>query len=313
MNLIFAGTPEFAVPSLKILIETGHTLRAVFTQPDRPAGRGRKLTASPIKIAAEHHGIALYQPENLKDDSWLDVIKNTQADAIIVAAYGMILPQSWLELPRFGCINIHPSLLPIWRGATPIQSAILNGDSTTGVSIMRLELAMDSGPILLQEEMPLDSNINSGDLHNLLAQRAAVCLLKTLDALVNNSLSATPQTHSLATYCKKIIKADGLINWSNDAVKIHNQIRGLNPWPIASTTLFNQTLRLGSSTIIAEDSTHSPGTIIAFSAQGLDVAAGKHILRLNSMQLPGGKMLNCHDFYNAKRNIIKPEGMKLGG
>lgn len=312
MNLIFAGTPEFALPSLKMLIEAGHTLDAVFTQPDRPAGRGRKLTASPVKVTAEHHGIAVYQPEHLKDDSWLEVIKNIQPDAIIVAAYGLILPQSWLELPRFGCINIHPSLLPNWRGATPIQTAILNGDTVTGVSIMQLELAMDSGPILFQEEIALDHNINSGELHDLLANKGAICLLKTLDALSNNSISATPQEHSRATYCKKIVKADGLINWSQTATEIHNQIRGLNPWPIASTTLLNQTLRLGSSTIITENSHHLPGTIVAFSAQGLDIATGKHILRLNNMQLPGGKMLSCQDFYNAKRDIIKAEEMQLG-
>lgn len=304
MKLIFAGTPDFAVPALSHLIHSKHEIIAVLTQPDRPAGRGKKLQASPVKLLAQDHDLTLWQPESLKEKDIQAQIINLNADAIIVVAYGLMIPSPLLRTTPLGCINIHPSLLPKWRGPTPIQTSLLNGDTVTGVTIMQLDEGMDTGPILSQHQYTIPKQSNSQQLHDTLSELGAQQLITTLENFSNGKLTPQPQQHQAATTTKKIQKADGQINWHQNANQIHHQIRAYNPWPICFTDINQQRLRIFEAEIIDQTTSASPGTVIDFTADGLNIACQTGVLRVTRVQLPGAKQSTIKDFYNAQKKRI---------
>ena len=291
MKVVFAGTPEFAVPVLEKLINSSIDVIAVYTQPDRPAGRGKKLQASPVKVFALLHNIPIYQPEKLTDV--------VACDAMVVVGYGLLLPERVLQAPRYGCINVHPSLLPKWRGATPVQQAIAAGDATTGVSVMKLDKGMDSGPIYAQEEYVMTGSETSGELYHYLFERGAELLVDVL--LRIDHLEAQAQDHDKATYTGKIKKEDARINWSESAEKIAQKIRAYNPWPVAFTELNQERIRIFSASIMSHVEA-SPGVILALNKQGLDVATSDGVLRISELQMPGKKVMRAKDFANAYKD-----------
>ena len=304
LKLIFAGTPEFSATALAALVDSPHQVIAVYTQPDRPAGRGLKLTYSPVKQLALDRKLPLFQPSTLKDPAEQEKLAALKADAMIVAAYGLILPAAVLSAPRLGCINIHPSLLPRWRGATPIQRTILAGDSRTGVSIMKMEEGVDSGPVLLKAEYTLKTDETSESLHQRLAELGATTLLKTLDRYAEGSLSPQPQDPAKATHAPKITKEEARIDWNKPALELERLVRAFYPWPIAYTLFQDETLRIHSALALPQLSPAKPGTIVAAEAEGLDVATGKGLLRLRRIQAPGGRVLAIADFLNARQKDL---------
>ena len=308
MKLVFAGTPEFAVPPLKQLIASKHCIEMVLTQPDRPAGRGRQSRASAIKQIAMQHDLTVWQPGSLKNPEIQQSILDLQADAIIVVAYGLMRPPALLTQPRFGCINIHPSLLPRWRGPTPIQTSLLHGDTETGVSIMRLDEGMDTGPIYAQCHYPIPPDSTSEDLHDTLAKLGAEQLIQTLNQLAQEPIQPYPQNDEQATLTRKIKKTDGLIHWEQNATTIANQIRAFTPWPVCYTHINNQTVRIWEAHALVDGNEKKchPGTVINFTKHGLDIACADGALRITQLQLPGSKRALAIDFYNAQKNRITP-------
>ena len=300
MNILFAGTPVFAVPSLEALIKSQHHVTAVYTQPDRPAGRGQKLTASPVKILAEQYGLPVYQPASLRDPAAQDILKALAPDIMVVVAYGLLLPQAVLDSPRFGCINIHPSLLPRWRGAAPIQRTILAGDQRTGVAIMQLDAGMDTGPILLLQETDVSSAETSGQLHDRLSEMGASLLLEALEGIQKGTLVGVPQSVEGVTHAAKITKAEAQLNWNLSALALQHCVCGYNPVPVSYTTYKNQVLRIWEAECVSESRNAgvSPGFIIEASRNGIKVGTGKGILSLLKVQLPGGKPITAAEFLN---------------
>ena len=309
MRIIFAGTPDFAAESLKALLHSGHDICAVYTQPDRPAGRGRKLTPSPVKQVALDHQIPVEQPLNFKQQDSLNQLASYQADLMIVVAYGLLLPQAVLDTPRLGCINVHASLLPRWRGAAPIQRAILAGDKETGVGIMKMEAGLDTGPVLLEARCAIDANDNAQSLHDKLAELGAATLLESLVDIEQRLQHAIPQDDSQMTYATKLQKQEAVIDWQHSAVQILRQVNAFNPWPVAQTLLNGEVLRIWQAELIPEQSTAQPGTIIAVSKQGIDVATTDGSLRITQLQMPGKRAMQVQDFLNA--NSIDT-GVELG-
>ncbi|WP_445372784.1 methionyl-tRNA formyltransferase [Methylomonas sp. HW2-6] len=298
MKIVFAGTPEFAVPTLQTLIDSPHEVVAAYTQPDRPAGRGRKLTASPIKDLALTAGIPVAQPENFKTAEAIQALADLKPELLVVVAYGLILPQAVLDIPKFGCINVHGSLLPRWRGAAPIHRAVMAGDAKTGVTIMKVVKKLDAGDMLLKLECPISADATSSELHDRLAELGAQGLLQVVDMIERGALQAEAQDESLVTYAHKLEKQEALIDWRQSAVELDRKIRGLNAWPVAQTTFSGQILRVWRSEVLEKAATLAPGAIDS-SAQALDVATGDGMLRLLEVQLPGGKRINGKDFLNA--------------
>ena len=301
LRVIYAGTPEFAVPALTSLIESQHDVVAVYTQPDRPAGRGRKLQESPVKQLAVSSGICVEQPENFRDQAVCQQLARYEADVMVVAAYGIILPQNILAMPTFGCLNIHGSLLPRWRGAAPIQRAILAGDAQTGVTIMQMAAGLDTGDMLHKTAYSISSVDTTATVHDALASDGAVALLEVLSKLRGDELTPEKQDDSKSTYAAKFSKADAEIDWQSPAQEIDRLIRAFNPWPIAYTQKNGKPLRFYMSELVNEKTVSAaPGTVIAESKQGIEIATGEGVINISKLQVPGGKPLAVRDFLNGR-------------
>lgn len=295
MRIVFMGTPEFAVPSLRALVEAGHTVAGVFTQPDKPKGRGLELTPPPVKVCAQEYGLPVYQPESMKDPAVWEQIAELQPFAIAVVAYGKLLPDAVLCAAPAGCINVHSSLLPKYRGAAPINWAVLCGERVSGVSTMRLDAGMDTGDILLQEETPIGENETAGELHDRLSEMGARLLLETLCRAEKGELVPKKQDASLASYAPMLSKQLSAIDWKQSAQAVHDKIRGLQPWPVAQTTLGGKRLRLHASRIGAlSGSLGSAGEVI--SAAPLTVACGEGSVVIIELQAEGGKRMKAEDY-----------------
>ena len=299
LKIIFAGTPDFAAESLAALIQSPYTVCAVYTQPDRPAGRGRKLKPSPVKQLALQHELPVLQPQSLKDLDAQQQLAAFNADLMVVVAYGLILPAAVLKIPRLGCINVHASILPRWRGAAPIQRSILAGDKETGVTIMQMDVGLDTGDMLLKTTTEITANDTAQTLHDRLADIGAKALIDTLELIVDDKLKQEKQDNDLACYADKLQKSEALIDWQQSAEQIHRQIRAFNPWPVAQTVVDGNTLRIWNAELIEETTTQQPGTVIDETKSGIIVATGDGVLLITQLQLPGGKPLAVSDFINA--------------
>lgn len=304
LKIIFAGTPEFGLPCLAALNESAHELIAVYTQPDRPAGRGRKLQASAIKEWALTHDLPVYQPLNFKSQEAIDELAALKPDLMVVIAYGLILPRQVLELPRLGCINVHASLLPRWRGASPIQQVVLHGDEQTGVTIMQMDVGLDTGPMLAKASCPIEATDTAGSVHDKLAALSTQPLLATVDKLAQGLAQAQTQDDSLATYAKKINKEDGCIDWQQAASLIDQQIRAFNPWPIAYTSLNEEPLRIHEASPMDWNDDALPGTIVRLDKQGMLVVTGSGALLIKKIQFPSAKAVAIADWLNSGKTQL---------
>ena len=304
LKIVFAGTPEFALPCLDALAESHHVLEAVYTQPDRPAGRGRKLQFSAVKNWALAHNLPVFQPLNFKDPAAVEALLALQPDVLVVIAYGLILPKKILSIPRLGCINVHGSLLPRWRGASPIQQAIWHGDSESGVTIMQMDVGMDTGDMLSEIPCSISPRETSGTLHDKLAEIAAKPLLATLDALARGCAMPKVQDNNLATYAGKINKEDAAVNWHQTAVEIDRMIRAFTPWPISYTHAGEDVLRIHQATVLLNTTDKAPGTVLSIDKSGLQVATGHYILNIERIQFSGGKIITISDWLNSARSQL---------
>ena len=297
MKIVFMGTPDFAVPSLKELINK-YGVEAVFTQPDRPKGRGKKLAFSPVKEEALKHDIKVYQPEKLKNEKeMIEMLKEMNPDFIIVVAFGQILTKEVLEIPKYGCINLHGSILPMYRGAAPINWAIMNGEKVSGNTTMLMDVGLDTGDMLLKDEVEITDNMTAGELYDILKERGGKLLVDTIEGLVNNTI--TPEKQSDETfYAKMLNKEMAKIDWSKSAKDINNMIRGLNPWPVAHTLYDGSTMKIFESEVINKNSKEENGKIISVSKKGIEVSTGDGILLIKKMQFPNSKPLIVEQYIN---------------
>ena len=298
MRLIFAGTPSFAVPTLTALRDAGHDIVAVYSQPPKPAGRGKAMRESPIGAYAREHRLTLRQPPNLKHEA--DAIAALAADAMIVVAYGLLLPPDVLRAPRLGCLNVHASLLPRWRGAAPIQRAIEAGDARTGVSIMQMERGLDTGPVFVRAETPIGDGDTAGDLHDRLAALGADTLVSALGDIAAGRLRATPQAAEGVTYAAKLTKAEALLDWGAPAPTLARRVRAFNPWPVTYTHWRGQPLKVWRATPVSQRVSATAGTVLACDA-GIVVAAGDGALALTDVQLEGGRRMAADEFLRGHR------------
>ncbi|WP_304406749.1 methionyl-tRNA formyltransferase [uncultured Clostridium sp.] len=299
MKIVFMGTPDFAVPSLEALIEK-YGVEAVFTQPDRPKGRGKKMAFSAVKEVAVKHDIKVLQPEKLKDDrEAIEYLKELNPDFIIVVAFGQILTKEVLDIPRFGCINLHASLLPMYRGAAPLNWVIINGEKKSGNTTMLMDVGLDTGDMLLKDEVEITENMTAGELHDILMVRGGNLLIETIEGIVNGSLKGIKQEGETC-YAKMLSKNTGKISWNNSALDIHNLIRGLNPWPIAHTTYKDENMKIYESEVLAENSSKEPGTILSVNKAGIKVSCKEGILLIKKVQFPNGKPLTIEQYINGK-------------
>ncbi|WP_087719977.1 methionyl-tRNA formyltransferase [Salinicola salarius] len=317
LRIVFAGTPDFAAESLKAVLASRHQVVGVYTQPDRPAGRGRKLTPSPVKRLALEHELPVEQPLSLKDEEAQRRLAEFEADVMIVVAYGLLLPQAVLDIPRLGCLNVHASLLPRWRGAAPIQRAIEAGDSESGITLMQMDAGLDTGDMLLIKRTAIDDTTTGGDLHDRLAALGGETLVEGLDALAEQGLTATPQPQDGVTYASKLSKPEAELDFHQPAAALSRRIRAFNPWPVAWTRLEGEPLRLWFAEEDQRrpaDPAGAPGTLLAHDADALRIACGPQgdeVLRVTRAQLPGGKPLAVRDLLNSRAERVRP-GLRLG-
>lgn len=300
MKIVFMGTPDFAVPSLKKIIDI-YGVDSVFTQPDKPKGRGKKLSYSPVKEVAMENNIKVFQPTKLKEDrDAIEYLRMLQPDFIIVVAFGQILTREVLDIPKYGCINLHASLLPMYRGAAPLNWAIINGEKKSGNTTMLMDIGLDTGDMLLKDEVEITDNMTSGDLHDLLMNSGANLLIETIRGLVNGSI--TPEKQKGETfYAKMLNKELAKINWNDSAKDIHNLIRGLNPWPIAHTIYNDKWMKIYESEVLLGDFNKEPGSIIKVSKEGMKVATGSGVLLVKKVQFPNGKPLTIEQYINGNK------------
>lgn len=304
MRIVFAGTPEFAAQHLQALLDAGRQVVAVYTQPDRPAGRGQKLMPSPVKALALQHDITVFQPQTLRDPAAQAELASLQADLMVVVAYGLILPQAVLDLPRLGCINSHASLLPRWRGAAPIQRAIEAGDGESGVTVMQMEAGLDTGPMLLKVSTPISDQDTGGSLHDRLAGLGSRAVVEAVAALEAGTLVGEVQDDSQATYAHKLNKDEARIDWTRPAAELARLIRAFNPWPICHSVLEGAAVKVHAAGLGAGRG--APGHIISAGKDGLEVACAEGSLRLTRVQLAGGKPLEFADLFNSRREQFAP-------
>jgi methionyl-tRNA formyltransferase len=309
LRIAFAGTPQFALPALQALLKSRHQVVGVLTQPDRPAGRGQQMRASPVKLLALDARLPLAQPPTLKTPESRAELAQWAADVLVVVAYGLILPPPVLALPRLGCVNIHGSLLPRWRGAAPIQRAILAGDAETGVTIMQLDAGLDTGPMLLERVRPIGSQDTAGDLHDALSELGAAALLEALDGLAAGTLKARAQPTEGASYAPKIEKSESPLDWSASAIQLDRKIRAFNPWPVAETRFAGECLRVLRARIAEPVGAHdAPGTLLGIAEDGLRVACGEGVLAVRELQRAGKRPVSARDFANA----VRLDGLRFG-
>ncbi|CAJ1803772.1 MULTISPECIES: methionyl-tRNA formyltransferase [Aeromonas] len=306
LKLIFAGTPDFAARHLAALLSSDHEVVAVYTQPDKPAGRGQKLTASPVKELALAHDLPVYQPASLRKEEAQAELAALGADLMVVVAYGLILPKVVLDTPRLGCINVHGSLLPRWRGAAPIQRSIWAGDAETGVTIMQMDVGLDTGAMIRKMSCPIAADETSASLYDKLAELGPQALVDTINAMAAGDTAAEAQDDALANYAEKLSKEEARIDWSMEAVAIERCIRAFNPWPISWFEVADQTVKVWQAEVITQDHGQRAGTLLKADKQGIDVATGKGVLRLLTLQPPGKKAMSVTDLLNSRRDWFEP-------
>ena len=299
MKIVFMGTPDFAVPSLEALIEK-YGVEAVFTQPDRPKGRGKKMAFSAVKEVAVKHDIKVFQPEKLKDDrEAIEYLKDIRPDFIIVVAFGQILTKEVLDIPKYGCINLHASLLPMYRGAAPLNWVVINGEKKSGNTTMLMDVGLDTGDMLLKDEVEITENMTAGELHDILMVRGGNLLIETIEGVANGTVKGIKQEGETC-YAKMLSKNTGKISWDKSAIEIHNLIRGLNPWPIAHTTYKGDNMKIYESEVLNENSNKEPGTILSVNKTGMKVSCKDGILLVKKVQFPNGKPLTIEQYINGK-------------
>ncbi|WP_028773381.1 methionyl-tRNA formyltransferase [Shewanella waksmanii] len=306
LNIIFAGTPDFAARHLQALINSEHNVIGVYSQPDRPAGRGKKLQASPVKQLALQHDIAVYQPKSLRDADAQAELAGLNADIMVVVAYGLILPQVVLDTPKLGCINVHGSILPRWRGAAPIQRALWAGDTHTGVTIMQMDIGLDTGAMLLKTSLPIEDTDTSASLYEKLAAQGPDALIEALTCLAAGTLTAEAQDEAQANYAEKLSKEEALIDWHKPAVNLWREIRAFNPWPASHFSHQGATIKVWQASVSNTVSDASPGTILSADKHGLCVATTEGTLCIEIMQLPGKKAMPVADILNSRADWFIP-------
>ncbi|EDS77332.1 methionyl-tRNA formyltransferase [Clostridium botulinum C str. Eklund] len=296
MKIVFMGTPEFAVPALKSMIEN-FNVEGVFTQPDRPKGRGKKLAMSPVKEVALENNIEVYQPINLrKEPDFIEKLKRIQPDFIIVVAYGQILPKEVLEIPKYACINLHASLLPKYRGAAPLNWAIINGEKKSGNTTMLMDVGLDTGDMLMTQEVDINDDMTAGELHDLLMTQGGDLLVDTINKMVSGEITPIKQDDSKTCYASMLDKEMACIDWNKSVTEIHNLIRGLNPWPVAYTHYNDKVMKIYKSRVLNENSKKTPGTVIDVSSEGIKVACNGGVLLVEEIQFPGKKSLKVEQY-----------------
>ena len=310
LRIVFAGTPDFAARHLAALLSSEHDVIAVYTQPDRPAGRGKKLTASPVKELALEHNIPVFQPENFKSDEAKQALMDLNADIMVVVAYGLLLPQAVLDTPKLGCINVHGSILPRWRGAAPIQRSIWAGDDQTGVTIMQMDIGLDTGDMLKIATLPIEKTDTSASMYNKLAELGPSALVDCLADIAQGKAVAVKQDDEQANYAKKLSKEEARIDWQDDAEHIERCVRAFNPWPMSHFEAEGNSIKVWQSHVATERSHDAPGTIIQADKSGIYVATGRGVLVLEQLQIPGKKALPVQDILNARASWFEV-GTKL--
>lgn len=306
LRIIFAGTPDFAARHLDALLSSEHQIVGVFTQPDRPAGRGKKLMPSPVKVLAEEKGIPVFQPVSLRPQENQQLVADLQADVMVVVAYGLILPKAVLEMPRLGCLNVHGSLLPRWRGAAPIQRSLWAGDTETGVTIMQMDVGLDTGDMLYKLSCPITAEDTSATLYDKLAQLGPQGLLATLTQIATGTATPEIQDETQVTYAEKLSKEEALLDWSLPAEQLERCIRAFNPWPMSYFVIEDQPIKVWKASVINSQAKAEPGTIIEANKQGIQVATAEGILNLESLQPAGKKAMNAQDLLNSRREWFTP-------
>ncbi|MFQ9308402.1 MAG: methionyl-tRNA formyltransferase [Paraclostridium sordellii] len=309
MKIVFMGTPEFAVPCLQKIIDEGHEVLAVVTQPDKPKGRGKKLAMPPVKELALKYNIDVYQPVKAREESFVEKLKEINPELIVVVAFGQILPKSILDIPKFGCVNVHASLLPKYRGAAPLNWVIINGEEKTGVTTMYMDVGLDTGDMILKSEIPLDDEITAGELHDKMMVQGAEVLKDTIDLISKGEAPREKQNDEETCYSPIMDKSLGNIDWSKSATDIHNLIRGVNPWPSAYTTYDKQTMKIWKTKVLDKLSEKTPGTILSVDKNGIEVSTGDKVIQISEIQMSGKKRMIVSEYI--KGNDIST-GIVLG-